>query len=124
MSAAAWVAVGLLGGRSPRWRASSSTPSSRGHRARPRSRSGSSPSTCSARCALGVVAGAALDGEALDDRRRRRDRLLHHLLDLDARLAPARATRGRADLAWLNIGLSLVAGFARRRPRPLARRRL
>ena len=62
--------------------------------------------------ALGLVAGAALDGEALVDRRRRRDRLLHHLLHLDARLAPPRATPATARLAWLNIGLSLVAGFA------------
>ena len=47
-----------------------------------------------------------------DDRQRRRDRLLHHLLDLDPRLAPARGRPRRADLAWLNIGLSIVAGFA------------
>ena len=59
------------------------------------SRSGSSPSTCSARCVLGVVAGAALGGEALVDRRRRRDRLLHHLLDLDAGHRAPRRRRPR-----------------------------
>ncbi len=71
--------------------------------------------------ALGLVAGAALSGEALVDRRRRRHRLLHHLLHLDARLASPRRRRPRPPRLAQPRPLA-GRRLRRHRPRPLARR--
>ena len=111
MSAGAWIAVGLLGGRDggralrARRRCSPTT-------RRSPSRSGSSPSTCSARWSLGVVAGAALSGEALvivaGGVTGSFTTFSTWMLDTRA----PRRLRAQRPGAWLNLGLSLLAGFA------------
>ena len=108
VSAAGWVAVGLLGGAAAAARfLIDSAFAARSDHPFPL---GVLAINLAGTLVLGLVAGAALEGEALVDRRRWRHRLLHHLLHLDARLAPPR--RGRSHTPRLA------------QPRPLPGRRL
>lgn len=109
MTPLAWVAVGLLGGvaAAARFLVDAEVNA----RARREFPVGILAVNLSAALALGVVAGAALHGAALTivagGGIGSYSTFSTWILD-SHRLGVA----GRADLAWLNIGVSLLAGFA------------
>lgn len=109
MSAAAWIAVGLLGGvaAAARFVLDAEVTARR----RGRFPFGILVVNLLGSLALGIVAGAGLDGDGYTVVAGgvigSFTTFSTWILDSD-RLAGA----ARADLAWLNIGLSLVAGFA------------
>ena len=109
MSAPAWVAVGLLGGGAAVARfLIDATFASRSDHPFPL---GILAVNLGGTLALGLVAGAALDGEALvivaGGAIGSFTTFSTWILD-SHRLADA----GHAQLVWINIGLSLLAGFA------------
>lgn len=109
MSAAAWAAVGLLGGAAATARYLIDTAlTARSDHLFPH---GILAVNITGALALGLVAGAALEGEALivvaGGGIGSFTTFSTWILD-SHRLADA----GHAQLVWLNIGLSLVAGFA------------
>lgn len=109
MSPAGWVAVGLLGGTAAAARfLIDSAFASRGDHPFPL---GVLAINLAGTLALGLVAGAALEGEALiivaGGAIGSFTTFSTWILD-SHRLADA----GHAHLVWLNLGLSLVAGFA------------
>ncbi len=110
MSAAAWIAVGAARRRRGGRRASCSTPCSPPPARQPFPLGILAVNLLGA-LALGLVAGARCSGEALTivagGGIGSFTTFSTWMLD-SHRLAEA----GRPDLAWLNIGLSLVAGFA------------
>ncbi|MGB7589600.1 MAG: fluoride efflux transporter CrcB [Solirubrobacterales bacterium] len=109
MSAAAWIAVGLLGGAAAAARfAIDAAFAARADHPFP---VGILAVNISGTLALGMVAGAALHGQALvvvaGGAIGSFTTFSTWILD-SHRLADA----GHAHLVWLNLGLSLVAGFA------------
>jgi fluoride exporter len=105
----AWIAVGLLGGVAAAARfAIDAEIAARAHSEFPL---GILAVNLSASLALGIVAGVALHGAALTivagGGIGSYSTFSTWILD-SHRLGAA----GRADLAWLNVGLSLAAGFA------------
>ena len=109
MSALAWVAVGLLGGAAAaaRFLVDTAIAARTGH---PFPHGILAVNICGA-LALGLVAGVALEGEALvivaGGCIGSFTTFSTWILD-SHRLAQA----GHAHLVWLNLGLSLLAGFA------------
>lgn len=109
MSAPAWVAVGLLGGiaAAARFAIDTAVTARAGHPFP----FGILAVNIAGALALGLVAGAALEGEALvivaGGCLGSFTTFSTWILD-SHRLADA----GHAHLVWLNLGLSLVAGFA------------
>lgn len=109
MSVAAWIAVGLLGGAAAaaRFAIDAAVTARSGHPFP----LGILAVNIAAALALGLVAGAALEGEALvivaGGGIGSFSTFSTWVLD-SHRLAEAGHTR----LVWLNVGLSLVAGFA------------
>jgi CrcB protein len=109
MSVAAWVAVGVVGGTAAVARfLIDATVSARADHPFPL---GILAINLAGTLALGLVAGAALDGEALvivaGGGIGSFTTFSTWILD-SHRLADA----GHTDLVWLNVGLSLLAGFA------------